>query len=89
MKEYLMRCIFQIWKTVWMACKFSLNAPRGPSWRALCDRESGLRTPDFELHHAFLARHAVAAHYNPTKVLISARNASRCSSAQASSRGNK
>ena len=35
---------------------------------------------------ACLARHAV---YNPTSVLISARNVSRCSAAQASSLGNR
>jgi hypothetical protein len=55
-------------------------------------------TPDEDpIHprHAFLAclaclaRHAVTLDYNPTNVLISARNASRCSPAQASRRGNR
>jgi len=52
-------------------------------------------TPDEDpIHprHAFLAcpaRHAVMLDYNPTSVLISARKVSRCSPAQASSRGNR
>src|SRR5437879_10433751 len=89
---YLMRCIFQIWKTVWMSCKFSLPAPRGHLGvlyasvsRDFEPRTLNFITPLSHVSHFTQSR----SDYSPTSFLISARNDSRRSTAQASSRANK
>ena len=89
LKKYLMRCIFQIWKTVWMACKFSLPAPRGHLGvlYATVNRDFEPRTLNFITPLSRVTQSQLT--YSPTSVLISARNVSLCSTAQASSRANK